>query len=148
MKRLMLWVGVSFLSFFAGQALAVDSAMITLLQGKVSLLNEAQVDVSAFMKMRPGDKLQTSPDSVVQLVYFANGRQETWRGNALLEIGEEKTQYNKMAFPPEVKQLSNILIQQLKKTPSSDSRGQVGMVRMRAVRSEITVPLFRYSHRR
>lgn len=42
-----------------------------------------------FMKVRQGDRLTIAQDGVVQIVYFANGRRETWNGPAELEAGKE-----------------------------------------------------------
>ena len=116
-------------------ALAQQGAIVTVLQGNVTVEQGAPVPrpAVAFSKLQAGDRLQLGPDAVLQLVYFQNGRQETWRDRARVEVGEEQSKPIGAAAPASVKQLPAMLVRQLIKTPTADSSGKVGAVRLRAV---------------
>lgn len=62
----------------------VDVGLVTKLSGEATYFNQTDqkqpARVQAFMKIRQGDHFKLPPESLVQLVYFDNGRQETWRG--------------------------------------------------------------------
>jgi hypothetical protein len=45
--------------------------------------------VQAFMKMRQGDRFTLAAGALLKVVYFQNGRQETWRGPAGFRSGPE-----------------------------------------------------------
>ena len=83
--------------------------------------------------MESGDKLQLGADAVLQVVYFGNGRQESWRGAARFEIGDTESKPAAGAAPAEVKQLPQMLVRQLVKTPTADASGRIGAVRMRSI---------------
>lgn len=116
-------------------ALAQQGAIITVLQGGVTVEQGAPAPkpAVAFQKLQTGDRVQLAADAVLQLVYFANGRQETWRDRARIEIGEEASNAAAGAAPASVKQLPQMLVRQLVKTPTADRSGKVGAVRLRAV---------------
>jgi hypothetical protein len=77
-----------------GLATAVepDIGMVIRLTSKVMYWHEGfennPMKVQTFMKVRPKDYFKLAPHSVVQLVYFSNGRKETWTGPGLFRIGE------------------------------------------------------------
>jgi hypothetical protein len=116
-------------------ALAQQGAIVTVLQGSVTVEQGAPVPKPAvvFAKLQAGDRLQLATDAVLQLVYFANGRQETWRDRARVEIGEESSSAAAGAAPASVRQLPQMLVRQLVKTPTADRSGKVAAVRLRAV---------------
>ncbi len=74
------------------QTLPPDVGLVTQLSGDATYWNEdyqkAPEKVQAFMKIRRGDYLGVASGAVVQLVYFQNGRRETWKGPATLIVGE------------------------------------------------------------
>lgn len=115
-------------------AWAQQGAIITVLQGRVTAEQgtPAPVMASALMKLRTGDRLQLAPDATLQLVYFENGRQETWKGAARFEVGEGESR-TAAGSAPQVKQLPMMLVRQLVKTPAADATGRVGAVRMRSI---------------
>jgi hypothetical protein len=60
------------------------------------------------MKVRQGDQFKLPSGSLVQLVYFDNGRQETWTGPATFVAGPGESsspEGEKAAAPPEIKVL-------------------------------------------
>ena len=87
----------------------------------------------ALARLRPGDKLRLDADAVVQLVYFQNARQESWRGSVRLEVGEEQSRALGSSTQPAVKQLPPMLVRQLVKTPTAEGTGKVGAVRLRSI---------------
>ena len=123
------------LLFAAAPALAQQGAIITALQGGVTVEQQAPVPqpAVALARVRPGDKLRLEPDAVLQLVYFQNARQESWRGAARLEVGEEESRAIGSSAQPAVKQLPQMLVRQLIKTPTAEGSGKVGAVRLRSV---------------
>ena len=116
-------------------AFAQQGAIVTVLQGAVTVEQETPVPrpAAVLIKLRAGDKLQLARDATVQLVYFDNGRQETWRGAARLEVGAGESTASGGTPEPEVKQLPQMLVRQLVKTPTADSSGRVGAVRLRHI---------------
>ena len=74
------------------QTLPPDVGLITQLSGEASYWNEAYQKTpekaQAFMKIRRGDHFKIASGAMIQLVYFQNGRQETWKGPAELVVGE------------------------------------------------------------
>ena len=119
----------------AAPALAQQGAIITVLQGRVTVEQQAPVPqpAVALARVRPGDKLRLESDAVLQLVYFQNARQESWRGAARLEVGEEESRAIGSSAQPTVKQLPQMLVRQLVKTPTAEGSGKVGAVRLRSV---------------
>lgn len=115
-------------------AFAQQGAIVTVLQGRVTVEQGAPVPAaaSALMKLRTGDRVQLAADATVQLVYFSNGHQETWRGAARFEVGEAESRLGS-GEAPQTKQLPMMLVRQLVKTPAADATGRVGAVRMRSI---------------
>lgn len=114
-----------------------DSGMITLLQGNASYAAGADKakPAQSFMKLRSGDKLTLAADARLQLVYFANGRQESWRGAAQIEVGASESRAVTPGAQAEVKQLPAIALQQLTRAPNvmNDLKNRTGMVYVRAL---------------
>ena len=92
-------IGVGILILFlAGTAGAVapDIGMVIRLTGKVTYWHEGfeakPMTVKSFMKVREKDYFSLSPHSVVQLVYFSNGRKETWAGPGSFKVGDSRSE--------------------------------------------------------
>lgn len=122
--------------------------MVTLLQGNVSRVSPlGKQPVEAFTKLRHGDLLALDRDARVQIVYFENGRQETWQGGGRLEITKaESTAFG--VAPPEVKILPSVMVRQIVKTPVLDSQGRGGMMRLRSVATASDVEKIEETYRR
>lgn len=93
-----------------GQEPPPDVGLVTQLSGEVTYTTEvdqeAEVNAVAFMKIRQGDRLKLSPRARLVLLYFANGRQETWNGPVSLIVENETSQaagINKSGVKPKVK---------------------------------------------
>jgi len=117
----------------AGAAETHVSVLVTAVKGQVfRLVPNAKEPVSAFSKLKTGDLLELIGDAQVQLVFFGSQRQELWSGNGKLEI--ESQQGKGTGLPqPQVKTLPEMLVRQIAKTPSIDSQGRAGVVRLRSI---------------
>jgi hypothetical protein len=94
----------------AAQTFLPDVGLITKLTGEASYWNkgdnQAPARVRAFMKVRQGDHLKLPAAASLTLLYFASGRQETWKGPATLMAGDQESKVlgSKQPAPrPEVK---------------------------------------------
>jgi len=110
-----------------------DVAMVTFMQGVVTRsTTQGSQRVQSFIKLKQGDSLALEQGARLQLVYFSGGRQETWGGDGRLEISEIESHAHGLS-QPEVKMLPSVMVQQIAKTPSLETQGRAGMVRMRAI---------------
>lgn len=97
-------------------------------------------ELKAFIKVRIGDRITLPPESRLQLVFFENGRQETWSGSGMIEVGGKSAKVVKGKPDSKVKTVPDILVKQLSKTPSPDGVAKAGMIRVRSIApSGITV---------
>lgn len=69
-----------------------DVGLVNQLTGDVSYQagSTAPVRVTAFMKIRDGDKFVVPEGSLVRVVYFDGGRQEMWKGPASFKAGAKQ----------------------------------------------------------
>ncbi len=78
------------------QTLPPDVGLVTQLSGDTTYWNETYQKtpekVQVFMKVRKGDHFKVSGGAVVQLIYFQNGRKETWKGPAAFTAGQTQSQ--------------------------------------------------------
>jgi hypothetical protein len=78
------------------QTLPPDVGLVTQLSGDTTYWNETYQKtpekVQVFMKVRKGDHFKVSGGSVVQVVYFQNGRKEIWKGPAAFIVGHTQGQ--------------------------------------------------------
>lgn len=109
--------------------------MLTQVSGSVDIAKVGDKRPAvAFGKVAEGDKLLLDKGGFVRLVYFRNGRQETWRGAGQVAIadGEGKSD----TLKAEVKQLPAMVFKQLTRVPAAGTQGKVGMVRLRSIASK------------
>lgn len=115
-----------------------DVGMITRISGAVSMLTDGTMKrVVPFVKIATGDQITLGHAARIQLVYFANGRQEIWSDSGLLEIGTEQSKSN---IKPEITQLSPLVVSQLSKTPLVGQQSRTGMVRVRGLMDPDAAP--------
>jgi hypothetical protein len=118
-----------------GQTAAAEVALVMSVQGKVVRFAEpASVPVEAFVKLNEGDKLSLEKDSRLQLLYFDNGRHETWSGPGRLEMTLREGKANGLPAA-EVKAVSMVMARQLAHTPALDGQSRAGVSRLRSVGS-------------
>ena len=125
------------LIFWSAAACAAEVGLVTASSGGVRLQEDKSVatDLKPFTKLREGDRLTLSASSRLQVVFFDGGRQETWQGAGILEVGNAASKAVKGDLQAEVKTLPAILVKQLSKTPSPDGSVKTGMIRMRSMPS-------------
>ncbi len=106
------------------QSLPPDVGIVTQLSGQVTYWNESYQKTpekaEAFMKIRLGDYFKVAAGGSIQLVYFENGRQETWKGQASFMVGEVQSRVEKgkeLPGQPEVVILSNEASQGMRRIP-------------------------------
>lgn len=133
MRKVPVWVFG--LAFVAMDVSAAEVGLITVLTGKVKLLEDkaTAIELKPFVKIRDGDRLTLEGASRLQLVFFDGGRQETWQGAGALDVGIRESKVVKGNLQPEVKTLPPILVKQLSKTPAAEGNVKAGMVRMRSI---------------
>lgn len=88
----------------------------------------------AFARLASGTRIRLGDNAKVQVVYLRGGRQESWFGKAVLEIGETGSKVvGKDAPTPVIKQLQPFMVETLLK--SGDVMGSIharqGLIRVR-----------------
>ena len=129
------WLGAVLMAFVVVGAAAAEVGLVTAVSGRVKLQEgkTAASELKPFVKVRAGDRLLLDEASKLQVVYFEEGRQETWLGPVSFEIGNASSQTLTGGAQPEIKTLPAILVKQLAKTPSPDANVKAGMIRMRSI---------------
>jgi hypothetical protein len=114
------------------QASPPEVGLVTKLSGEVTYWNDDDqkepARVKAFMKIRQGDQIKLSANSVVQLLYCSNGRQETWEGPATFSVGSLESQALDERKPlpqPEVKMLPSRVTQRIVDAPIPLPRSRI-----------------------
>jgi hypothetical protein len=129
------YFSISLFLLFCGQVGAAEVALVMSVQGKVTRLAEAiPMAVEAFVKLKEGDKLSLDKDSRLQVLYFDNGRNETWAGPGRLEVTPREGKATGLPAP-ETKSVPMVMARQLANTPSLDGQGRGGVTRLRSVPS-------------
>ena len=128
-------LGAVLLALVSMPVLAVEVGLVTAVSGNVKWQEQksAASELKPFVKVRDGDQLTMDGAARLQLVYFESGRQETWQGSGVLEVGTSSSKAVKGSQQPEVKVLPAILVKQLSKTPASDGNVKTGMIRLRSM---------------
>lgn len=112
---------------------AENGALITSLEGKVGRIAIGSPEaLQAFEKLKPGDVLTLEGNARIRLVFFASQRQESWQGSGRIEIGSDRATATGLAEPV-VRILPEIMVRQIAKTPTADSQGRAGAVRLRSI---------------
>lgn len=131
--RVLRCVCVSLISLGFSQVWADEVALVMSVRGKViRLVEKAPVPIEAFVKLKEGDKLSLEKDSRLQLLYFDNGRHETWSGSGRLETTLRESKASGLPAP-EVKSIPMVMARQLAHTPALDGQGRGGVTRLRSV---------------
>lgn len=104
------------------QTLPPDVGLVIHFTGEGTYWNDVYQKVpekiQAFMKTRKGDHFKLPAGAMIQIVYFQNGRQETWRGPVMFKVGLEQSQVEgDRSAQPEVAFLSPEAYQGLRRLP-------------------------------
>jgi hypothetical protein len=110
------------------QASKSDVGLVTKLSGDVKYAEaaspERMVPGEPFMKVRPGDLFSISATAGLQIVYFQNGRQETWKGPASFQVGAAESVQGGKDVRPEVKSLPAGSASESRRIPSIMDRAR------------------------
>jgi hypothetical protein len=113
-----------------------DEALVTLVQGvvRVSVGQQPHAPVTPFMKLRAGDRLELADAARVRLLYGQTGRQETWNGAVVLQVGAGATTRVSGTAQAEVKQVPSAALTRLARADDvlADMRTRTGMVVIRS----------------
>lgn len=110
------------------------SAMVLSVEGDVSVkVLGKPAKLEAFTRLLEGDRVELGKAAKLTMIYTRSSRQETWTGpGAILAGNAESTAVN--GKPQlDTKQLPAKVAQMIAHTPTSDSTGRAGMVRLRAI---------------
>ncbi len=126
---------------------AADAGMINQLSGEVSYQSGgvAAARASAYMKLRDGDVVRVASGASVRVVYFANGRQEAWKGPASFTVGANESRAAQAApgntAQPDISQLPGGVPAKLAQTPEMMAIAKLGRAGSVTVRGVAQRPL-------
>jgi hypothetical protein len=102
-------------------------------EGKVSRITASGNEpVQSFVKLKQDERILLENGARIQLIFFASKRQESWHGAGQLEINLAEGKGHGLP-EPQFKVLPDVLVKQISKTPTLDSQGRAGMVRLRSI---------------
>jgi hypothetical protein len=108
-------------------------ALVTAVEGKVSRITASGNEpVQSFVKLKQDERILLENGARIQLIFFASKRQESWHGAGQLEINLAEGKGHGLP-EPQFKVLPDVLVKQISKTPTLDSQGRAGMVRLRSI---------------
>jgi hypothetical protein len=129
----MLFAALLLAGIGAVHAQGADVGLINQVAGDVSYASDSGAGkVQAFMKMRMGDRFTLPAGAQVKVVYFQNGRQESWRGPAGFKSGSEQSEplagaaYEVVTLPVGV-------AQKIQKIPNLIQMAKMGGMQVREV---------------
>ncbi len=106
------------------QTASPDVGLVTSLAGAATYWNQEEqkkpAPVRALMKVRRGDRLKLAGAAALTLLYFASGRQETWKGPVTLMVGDLESVAAKDQKPlpqPEVRILPTKVTKRIEGAP-------------------------------
>jgi hypothetical protein len=109
-----------------------DAGLVNQVAGDVSYVGSGGGAglVQAFMKMRQGDSYSLATGALLKIVYFQNGRQETWRGPSRFRSGAEQSEPLAGAVY-EVANLPTGVAQKIQKIPELLQMAKLGGIQVR-----------------
>lgn len=135
------WLALAATFLLAGHASAQGTepgGFVTQSQGDVAYqVGKAKEQaLPAFARLASGTRIRLGDTAKVQIVYLRGGRQESWSGKAVLEVGETESKAVGKDVPiPVIKQLQPFMVETLLK--SGDVMGSIharqGMIRVRSL---------------
>lgn len=135
-----LWICIAAL-LVATAASAEPTVLVTAVEGKHSLdkgIGKA-VGLEPFMRLSQGDRIALPAKGRLTLIYLASARQENWQGAGNLVVGDGQSEAAGGKPQVEVRQLPAAIVRQINRTPATTTEGRVGMVRLRALRSDAAI---------
>jgi hypothetical protein len=119
-----------------GYAQGTDVGLINQIAGDVSYASSSGAGrVQPFMKMRLGDRFTLAAGAQLKVIYFQNGRQETWRGPAGFRSGTEHSE----PLAGAVYEVANLPVgvpQKIQRIPELLQMAKMGGLQVRGVASK------------
>ena len=132
MVRLLLAGALMFGTCGQGWAQSVDVGLVQQVAGDVTYVSSTgSGKAQAFMKLRQGDRFTLPAAAQMQVVYFQNGRQETWRGPASFSAGGERSD----AVLGTIQEVHNLPVgvpQKIQKIPDLIQMAKLGGITVRS----------------
>lgn len=115
----------------SARAQAPDVGLVNQVAGEVSYSSGSGAGkVQAFMRVRQADRFNLPAGAQLRVVYFQNGRQETWRGPASFNAGVEKSDVLSGAVQ-EVATLPAGVPQRIQRIPDLVQMAKLGGIQVR-----------------
>ncbi len=92
-----------------------------------------------FMKIKQNDVFDIAPGAQLQIVFFANGKKELWKGPSKIEIGEEQALAKDQSAAPAVEKMQGAVTKEIKrisKILNSDKLSTSGSILIRGNKDE------------
>lgn len=113
-------------------ALTVEAGLLTKVSEGVQVNSGGESRAAVpFMKLAEGDVLVLPQGASAQVVYFENGRHESWSGGGEVQVSVGGG--SSASLEASVRKLPPLMVAQLEKTPAGGKRGKAGMVVLRAL---------------
>lgn len=134
-RRAMAWGMVAALAWVM-PSWAADEALITALNGTATRLADGGVPavmLAPFARLSVGDRVELPMGTSLTLVIAEAARQEQWQGPGVVELTPLAGRSQQGAVQITAKSLPPQIARQIGRTPSSDTVGQFGVVRVRSI---------------
>ena len=136
-RRLLVVCALVLWSHVAAHAHDANVGLVDQVAGDVSYAgNTDRGTAHAFMKMRQGDRFTLADGAQLRVVYFRNGRQETWRGPASFTSGSEHSELLTGTVPG-VATLPVAVPQRIQKIPELIQMAKLGGIQVRGVAARL-----------
>lgn len=116
-------------------ALASDGLLVTRTSGEILRFKDGRFSepVTPFVQLQQGDRVQLGDAARLTLVVPASASQETWQGSGQIRFGQTGGIPEQGSAQVARKALPEQMAMQIARSPTVDSHGKVGMVRVRSV---------------
>ena len=120
------------LGFFLPALAYADVGLINLVSGEVSYAPQggAAARVTAFMKVREGDRFNVPGGAQLRVVYFQSARQETFAGPAVFTAGSQQSAVQSGA-QPQVTNLPTNVPARIARVPDLMQNAKLGGIQVR-----------------
>ena len=132
MKPFLLCIWLAFVAGFSSHASAqADVALVNRVSGEASYTSASSSanPVTAFIRVRDGDRFTLARGAQVRVVYMQGGRQETWTGPASFRAGEKQSEA--VRGKPELSQLPVMVAVKMGRIPNLMQSARLGGVTVR-----------------
>jgi hypothetical protein len=126
------WLALALLAVPAAVLAQTDVGLVNLVSGEVSYAPQggAAARVTAFMKVREGDRFNVPGGAQVRLVYFQSARQESFTGPSVFSSGSQQSAVQSGA-QPQVTSLPAGVPQRIARVPELMQNAKLGGIQVR-----------------